>query len=148
MIRLSSGLRSSIVTNYGLGLLMQYGRIHVYTGSQPLSADFAPTGTLLATVSQDGITPISDQLPGGLELSGGAQAGQLVKVGTWVIRGSVAGTPGWWRFVWNSEDDASDSTFLPRIDGMVGESLVLGFPMISAFTSAEVAAFSLVLPPQ
>lgn len=147
-VRLSSGLRTAIVTNYGLGAVMQYGHIRIYTGAQPDSADLPPTGSLLALVCADGITPVPSTTTGGLELAGGVAPGSLVLGGNWIIKGRASGVPGWWRFVGCELDTDLPTSYFPRIDGVLGESLVLGFNDITPATSVAVASFTLILPPQ
>jgi len=112
-----------MIGNYGLGLMMQYGHIRIFSGMQPATADFAQAGTLLARVTQDGIAPVPGVEAGGLQFTMGYEPGEIMHDGDWVMTGIASGTPGWWRFVWNGEDDGGDSLFLPRIDGAVGESL-------------------------
>lgn len=146
-IRLSSGLRTAVVTNYGLGSVLQYGHIRIYSGAQPPTADAPPSGTLLAVVSADGITPVPGLTTGGLELEGNGYPGELVKAGNWIIDGVASGTPGWWRFVGNAYDNNSYSVTLPRMDGGVGLSLMLGITSITAATNLPVEAFNLILPP-
>ncbi|ABM32299.1 hypothetical protein QRO11_15330 [Paracidovorax citrulli] len=146
-IRLSSGLRRAIVTNYGLGSMLQYGHIRIYSGSQPRTADEAPPGVLLAIVSADGVTPVPGTPTGGLGVAGGDDPGALVKAGNWVIRGVANGIPGWWRFVGGAERDPDTfSDYFPRMDGAVGESLLLGMDSITTDTNRAVALFNLVLP--
>ena len=146
-IRLSSGLRSAVVTNTGVGACTQYGHIRIYSGAQPPTADAPPTGTKLALISADGITPVPGTTTGGLELQGSGYPGELVMRGDWVIKGFTTGTPGWWRFVGPAYDNDTSSVYLYRIDGPVGDSLVLGTNTITPATSLAVAAFSLILPP-
>ena len=147
-VRLSSGLRTAIVTNYGLGAVMQYGHIRIYTGTQPDSADLPPTGSLLAVVCADGITPVPSTTTGGLELAGGVAPGSLVLGGNWIIKGRSSGVPGWWRFVGCELDTDLPTSYFPRIDGVLGESLVLGFNDITPATNVAVAGFTLILPHQ
>lgn len=146
MIRLSSGLRTSIITNYGLGMLMQLGRIYLYDGPQPEYADAAPTSVKLAVVCQDGIIPAANVDAGGLQLRGGPDAGTLINDGTWVLKGLATGTPLWWRFVWNGEDNEAASSYYPRIDGQVGESLVLSAATVGPATAVPISSFFLVFP--
>lgn len=146
MISISSGLRSAMVTNYGLGVMMQYGHIRVYSGPQPPSADYPPTGTLLGIVSTDGVTPLPGVFAGGLAFAGGLDAGSLVMSGNWVLKGVAEGVPGWWRFVWNDTDNDSFSTYYPRIDGAEGDSFSLGAASISVATNTPISSFLLVLP--
>jgi hypothetical protein len=145
-VRLSSGLRSAMMDYYGLQAMMRYGHIRVYTGSQPATADSAATGTLLGIVSQDGLTPIPNELAGGLQFQAGYLAGSLTKSGDWVLTGVATGTPGWWRFQWNGADDGSESTTLPRIDGAVDESLFLGTDTITIYTGVPIQSFNMVFP--
>ena len=146
-IRLSSGLCTAVVTNTGLGACMQYGHVRIYGGTQPLPADAPPASTLLARVSADGITPVPGTATGGLEMQGGAYPGELVLRGNWVIKGLSTGVPMWWRFVANAFDNDTSSPYLYRIDGEVGESLVLGTNTITPATSLVVASFNLIFPP-
>lgn len=146
-IRLSSGLRTAMVTDYGLAIMMNRGHIRIYDGVQPQSADDAPNGTLLGVVCEDGITPTPGSINGGLQFSLEGP-GRLGKFGNWVLKGLAAGTPTWWRFVWNAPDDSDYSDYYPRIDGGVGESLFLSSPTIGTFTGEPVNGFLLVLPHQ
>ena len=50
-LRLSTGLRNFILAGGSLKDAMQGGEIQIYNGTQPGSADSAPTGTLLATIT-------------------------------------------------------------------------------------------------
>lgn len=51
-IRLSTGARQGMGMSGGLASLFNRGRIEIYTGSQPASADNAAVGTLIGTVTQ------------------------------------------------------------------------------------------------
>lgn len=135
-IRLSSGLRDAVISNYGLGATLFGGRIQIYSGTQPLFADLPPTGVLLATVTQ----------AGGLQLQLGPRAGDIVNAGEWTLTGLADGTPGWWRFVGPGADDGTESAALPRLDGVVADS-VQDMPLtISTSTSIPLAGFILSLP--
>lgn len=50
-IRLSTGLRNGVLEGRGIASMLNRGYINVYSGSQPLTADAAVTGTLLGTVT-------------------------------------------------------------------------------------------------
>lgn len=50
-MRLSSGMRNFLNKQGGIDDALRNGWIEIYTGSQPLSADAAATGTLLCTIS-------------------------------------------------------------------------------------------------
>lgn len=140
-VRLSTGLQASVLSEFGLTAMMSYGTIEVYTGEQPLTASSAPTGTYLGAITEDGLTFTPGSLTGGLRVEFSAAGGGLQKVGTWRFRGVTNGAPGWWRWKWNAADDDSTSLFLPRMDGAVGESLVLGVSQVDATTNIEIADF-------
>lgn len=145
-IRLSSGLRSSMMFSYGFAELMKYGHIKLYAGAaQPVSADRAPTGQQIGFVSMDGKVPLTNQEVGGLEFDL-VGPGRLGPVGNWVLRGTATGTIQWWRMVWNAADDGSNSEFYPRLDGAVGESLILISSQITDETENPIESFTLILP--
>jgi hypothetical protein len=140
-IRLSAGLQASLLSEFGLRSMLNYGVIEVYSGEQPSTASMAPNGTLLARVTEDGLDFTAGETTGGLRVQYSAESGGLVKLGTWRLRGVTDGAPGWWRWKWNAADDDSLSFFLPRLDGSVGESLVLGINQIAPSTNIEIADF-------
>lgn len=142
MIQLSSGLRGAMLWDSGLRLMMWRGRINVYSGPQPQSADLAPTGTLLGYITEDGTAWVPGAEAGGLRTDGVGMT-HLVHVGDWVLKGVASGTPGWWRFVWNDNDSGLDSPNLPRIDGVVGESLFNLPSVINASTEVSGVEFNL-----
>jgi len=148
MIRLSSGLRRSMITSHGLQAMMNYGRIYLYTGQQPASANDAPSGTLLGYISNNGDAPVPGTTTGGLILVQGFDAGTLEKFGTWTLKGIAQGTVGWWRFVWNASDSGSVSQTNPRIDGSYGDSFVMSDPFISVGQSTDIASFIISFPNQ
>lgn len=55
-IRKSTALVNAMVLGFGIREALADGRIYEYSGSQPSSADVAPTGTLLATYTVGGGT--------------------------------------------------------------------------------------------
>ena len=143
-IRLSSGLRDAVVTSYGLGAMLLGGHLQIYSGEQPASADMAPSGNLLALVTQGG-QPIAT---GGLRLTYGPKAGELINDGAWVLKGVANGTPGWWRFVGAHPDDGAQSTYFARLDGAVGDSVQDMPALIASTTVLPVGGFLLSLPSQ
>lgn len=146
-IRLSTGLKSALYTNFGFTAMMGYGTIKVYSGPQPTSADDAPTGTYLGVITQDGLTFVPGTTTGGLAVALNESA-QLAKSGTWQFNGVNTGTAGWWRWVWNGGaglaiDDDSSSLYYPRMDGLVGESLQLVETSITPATQFNITTFAL-----
>ena len=147
-LRISSGLRDAVVTNYGLGQMMQSGFIQIFSGEQPLTPDEPPNGVLLAQITQDGLPiPIPGDSAGGLQLIGG-DIGEIVNYGNWIIVGVSGGTPGWWRFVAGNIDPGGYSNTACRIDGSVAECIT-GLPeFITGSTMLPMSRFSLTLPLQ
>lgn len=147
-IRLSSALRTAMVTNFGLGYLLQGGAIQLYAGTQPASADAAPTGAILATITKDGLAlPTTGAPGGGLQLEQGIDAGTLARRGNWILKGVAAGTFGWWRFAALNSPFAGASSTAFRLDGAAGDSFDPA--EISAITEAmeaSIPAFLLTLP--
>ena len=57
-MRLSAAMRNFINKYGSIGDALQNGRIEIYSGAQPSSADAAATGTLLCTISSgSGVWP-------------------------------------------------------------------------------------------
>lgn len=141
-IRVSAGLGRSMLSDYGFTAMMNYGVIHIYSGEQPLSASNAPIGTHLGIISTDGDVFTPGDVSAGLLLEL-AESGGLLNASTWVLKGVADGTAGWWRFKWNSVDDDSNSLYYPRMDGTVGDSLILASTNIQTSTNVEIDSFYL-----
>lgn len=119
----------------GLRGLFKDGKIDCYSGAQPASADDAPTGTLLGSITKDGGAFSHGAATNGIEF--GAPSGKTVsKSGseTWKFTGVAAGTIGYGRFKANATDNDSSSTTLPRIDFSIG--ITSGDMKMSSVTSS------------
>jgi hypothetical protein len=118
----------------GLKGLMKDGVIRIYTGAQPATADAAPTGTLLGSITEAGGAFVEGTATNGLELL--APSGRTVSknASVWTYTGVAAGTMGWFRFQANAVDNDSLSTTLVRIDGSVG--ITSGDMRVTSVTSA------------
>lgn len=147
-VRLSSALRTSFITNYGLGVLLQGGHIRLYSGAQPADGDAAQAGTLLGRITTDGLAaPTTGSPAGGLQLQGGPEAGTLVDAGNWVITGVAAGTVGWARFVALDHDAAGASTTAMRVDFGAADLFEPGeIPTTTNGGTAPLASFKLTIP--
>lgn len=103
--------------------MLGYGVIELRTGSQPVSADDAATGTLLGTVTVNGAAFTPGATTNGL-LFGTAANGILAKSGSqvWQYTALATGDLGWFRFKGNVADAgaADASAAYVRIDGSVG----------------------------
>ena len=146
MMNLNAALRTALATQYGLMAMMQYGCIKVFTGQQPASADLAEQGTLLGTITQDGVPFQWGTGQGALHLEPGPTHGACQQVGNWKLTVTQSGTAGWWRFVGNGYDDGTDDVWQPRIDGAILEGLILPDPNLTQGSVLDVESFFFILP--
>lgn len=146
MARFSTGLRNAIVTNSGLGVLMNGGMIKVYGGSRPESPDNAPGSSVLGEITNEGLTFVPNDPTGttGLALQF-ASPGMLINDGVWRLVGKSAGFATWWRWCWAFTDPLTYSTYYPRIDGNIGTELILRNKTISLTTNTRIESFLLLL---
>ena len=148
MIRFSTGLRDAVAYLYGFAGVMNAGAIYVYSGSIPDSPDDAVSGTLLGTITTDGLpyNPGADANGAGLRLrvfSPGAIAPATDAV--WTLVGSATGEAGWFRWCASGADGFGYSITRPRVDGTIGDVLVLGETTITALTNIKVDSFLMQL---
>lgn len=141
-VKLSTGLAASMLGNYGLKAMMNYGWIAVYDGTQPISPDMPSASNLLGRVTTGGNPVIVGSTSGGALRLTQDESGTILKSGTWTLTGEENGTAIWWRWWWNAYDDGSYSMYYPRLDGLVGESLILANNAITTSTSIEIEAFN------
>lgn len=126
--------------------MMNRGCIRIFSGSQPASADLAEQGDLLATITQDGLPFQWGTGQGALKFKPGPVNGACQKDGNWQLVVHNSGQAGWWRFVSNSFDDGADETWSPRIDGQVGEGLILPEATLVSGEVEDVASFFFLIP--
>ena len=70
-IRQSTGLRNHLQQNGSFRSAFQGGKLSIYSGSQPATADTAPSGTLLATVTDNsGAHTVEVQATGTITITG------------------------------------------------------------------------------
>lgn len=143
-LRISPGLAASWMKSYGFKPLMDYGVIEVYTGAQPDTAAHSPNGSKLARITTDGLPWTAGSPLGGLVVNV-SPVGGVYREGDWRLIGSATGTAGWWRWKWNGivRDGDEFSELLPRVDGLVGESLFLQTTSITPSTDLPIDSFSL-----
>lgn len=97
MVRLSTGLRNSIAQGLGFAGALNGGRIEIYTGSQPTTADAAVTGSLLGTVTQNsGALTKETRATATLTVTGGSGTLTAVTVGTFNIVPDISYAPVVW----------------------------------------------------
>lgn len=81
-LRSSTGTRQAVAGSYGWRQALANGRLRVYSGTQPASADDAATGALLATFTLSGGSYTGEvQSQISLTLSGGSGSLDTVEVG-------------------------------------------------------------------
>jgi hypothetical protein len=109
-LRLSTGFRDAQANsqfNAGAGASFDSGVLEFRTGTQPASANDAPTGTLLVSMT----------LPA--DAFGASSSGVVSKAGTWEdTSADAAGDAGWFRLR-TSTDGGGSSTTDRRIDGAI-----------------------------
>ena len=120
-VRLSTGLRNNLAGATGFAATFANGVIDIYTGTQPVSADSAISGTLLGRVTLNS-GAFTAGLPGNGLTFAAAAAGAVSKSGVWSFAGLANGTAGWFRLKGNALDNDSASTTLPRVDGSIATS--------------------------
>jgi hypothetical protein len=97
-VRISTEFRNKFAEGFGLRESLRDGRLYLYTGSQPASADDAPTGTLLATFTlSDGTYTAPTQATFLVTLSGSAGSVDTLTLGGSafnLLGGAISVTPG------------------------------------------------------
>lgn len=118
-VNVSTNFKAQILGPKSFAQIFNQGRILVYSGAQPASADFPVTGTLLGQITNLGLPWLPSSSEGGLlfGLTGAWAAKDLSQ--SWVLASSVAGTAGWFRLVGAGADSGDLSYNAPRIDGTV-----------------------------
>lgn len=120
-IRLSTQLRTNLAGSTGFAATFANGVIDIYSGTQPVTADAAVTGTLLGTVTLNSGAFTPGSPTNGLTFAA-ASGGAVSKSGVWSFNGIAAGTAGWFRLRGNAADAGAISTVLPRLDGSIAVS--------------------------
>lgn len=122
--RLSTGFANAVNVTGSVKTVMNDSVIHLFSGSQPTSADLAETGDLLMIITLDSLVFVPGAPGNGLSMDVSAD-GILAKTvaETWSGDGlPVAGTgtvAGWFRW-YDNDVDTGDSTTAIRIDGAIG----------------------------
>ena len=137
----STGLRNAMVT--AMATALANGRIDIYSGAAPASADDAPTGTLLVRVTKNGDGT-------GLSMPGAPVGGLIRKPVSDVWRGTVlaTGTAGYYRYV-TKADSSNPSLTDCRMQGTVGEvnaELILSNTNLVSGASQDIKDYTFVVP--
>lgn len=150
--RLSTGLRNAMLGTTGFKGAFADGKIKVFTGSQPTSADSAEQGTLLAEFTLDAGEFAHGSATNGLEFDDPA-SGSVSKepAEIWRAVAVAAGTASWGRFVANPTDAGGSSATLVRLDFTVGLSgsgadAILSDITLDVAQSVTCDTFTMTLP--
>ncbi|MDX3100456.1 hypothetical protein [Nonomuraea angiospora] len=132
--RIPDGVRSAacdaVVDRVDVGTTNAAGRLRVYSGAQPASANNAPTGTLLAEV------PLA--LPAFTAASNGVATLLGVPLSA---SGLAAGTAGWFRIV-----DRDAATVIDGSAGTAGTQLILNTATISPGVTVQINSGTITMP--
>lgn len=126
--------------------IMRYGILCIYTGSQPATADVAPTGTLLLAITVASGAFTKGTLTNGLDWDAPV-AGVLGKTSAvWSDAGIATGTAGWFRFYANDYDVASNALCFDGAVGTSGAELNLSSTSIVLAATTTIDEFEVTLP--
>ena len=143
-IKASTGLRNTMLGSGSLKSALDGGRINIYAGSPPASADDAVGGaTLLCSVTLNSTAT-------GIDMDTAASAGVLSKAPGQVWSGVnvASGTATWYRHV-GPDDDGSFSTTAPRLQGDValsGADLNISNTSLTSGATQTIDFYSVALP--
>lgn len=118
-VNTSTGFEAAILGPSSFEQIFRYGCIEVRSGPQPVNADAAVTGDLLARITRDGGVWTPGQATNGLEFARSGRYALKVSSHVWRMKGLATGVAGWVRLIANAEDNGLVSTLLPRIDGLI-----------------------------
>ena len=145
-LKLSTGIRNKMLNggvNGGVKGALAGGKINIYSGPQPISADTGATGTLLATVNANNAGLNFDE----------AVAASISKATAedWSFTGLANGTASWFRFFPAGGDPSTTSATEARIDGSIanagGDMRVATVSIMTGAPNA-IHIFKLTLPAQ
>lgn len=142
MAQFSTGLRDKMLDSNPLKTVMALGFIKLYSGTAPVSADAALTGTLVTTISvASGGT--------GISMAAAAASGVLSKaVETWSGVNASSSTVTHYRHV-AVGDDGTLSTTQARIQGSIataGADMNLSSVALTSGATQTIDTYSIALP--
>lgn len=145
MAKFSTGLRNGMLATSSFKTLVDGGRLYLYAGTEPATADAAiGSATLLATLTEsgDGTTGLT---------FGTASAGVISKAAAevWSTTSiTTGGVAAFWRL--QASDDAGDaSTSAVRVQGTIGgvdADMLLGNTTLVSGEPFSLSYFNVALP--
>ena len=129
--------------------LFREGNLHIYTGTQPTSANDVESGSKLVEITQGSAAFTPGTFANGLNF-GAVVAGVIAKETgeVWSGEASATGTAGWFRFYANDEGTGADSSKI-RFDGAIatsGAQLNMSNTAITSGGTTTVDTVAITLP--
>lgn len=150
-VRVSSGFKKAILGPTAFEGIFNGGRILVFTGAQPASADMAQQGTLVGEISEDGLPWLAYGAQGGLRFVRSDTFAAKDPAQAWRLRGLANGTAGWGRLMAKAPDDGEESVIAPRIDFSIGGAgpvdFVFANPVIATGANVLIQQFLYSITP-
>ncbi len=153
MMKLSQGLATAILTDWKTRLANC--TIHLYSSTQPATANGAELGTLLARITLDGGAFVGGSPTNGLnfgDIEHDETNGQLILhrdlTETWTGEGLADGTPGWAR-IYDNDLVTGESAVALRIDGttaLMGGEFALSSATIKAGVPISIDTCDIKVP--
>jgi hypothetical protein len=146
-LRISTGMRSALLSGTsGAGLkgILDGGVLDIFTGAQPVSADYVETGTKLVRISSTSGVGAND----GLRFGTASAGVQPLTTPAWTGVVSAAGVAGWFRFYGTGGTSGSSATE-KRMDGACGISgadLTLTHTNLAAASTLTITAANITQP--
>lgn len=147
MIQLSTNFKERILGAEAFESIFNGGRIVVFSGPQPASADHPVQGTFLGEITTNGTVWQPNGVSGGLQfVRSGAWASKPSGV-SWQLRGYDTGVAGWFRLFGPALDTGGLTYAAPRMDGALGQDMTLESTSITPSTVIHVQQFLFTFPP-
>lgn len=154
--RLSTGFVNAVNATGSVKNVMANGVIHIYSGSQPATADAIETGDLLMIITKDSAAFVAGEATNGLNM-GVSTDGVLAKAvaETWSglgLEGAGTGTvAGWFRWYANDVTTGASTTAI-RVDGAIGTSSSYELQMTNTVIAKDgpttISTFNYMTPKQ
>lgn len=119
-IRVSTKFKELILGPSSFESIFNGGRIVIFTGAQPISADYPIQGTAIADVTTNGSAWVPNGSPAGLNFARDGAWATAAPGAFWRLTGVAAGTAGWFRLFGKVLDSGDYSFETARMDGTVG----------------------------
>lgn len=143
-LTLSTGCVKKLMDTGSFISVFNLGKINIYSGTKPTSANDVPNGTLLVSVTNNGTAT-------GITWETAATGGVASKKISETWSGTIAstGTAGWFRLFVLAEDPSTSSTSLARVDGTIstsGADMNLGSLSLTASAPFVLTQCDITLP--